>query len=282
MSRQRTGTLERGPDGTGDLHAWDWTMIDLVHFAQCTVARSKTKTPQVLEVPEVLRPFLRAWWARAGCPTSGPVFPVRKGRTAGGFKAPQNSYAGRLRRDLFQAGVYRMPPVEVTATKPGTRTDLGRHATGTKLAPNPSDPLYYETATTLPVDFHSFRRAFNTALAGANVNVQRAMHLAGHSDAKTHMKYVMRSPEMRAIPAEALPRVVGLGVPREPSSSASSVEHDDEDEPKSGAGRLKPRIVRSADDSIGAPRGSAANSARHRGFEPLAYGSGGRRSIQLS
>src|SRR4029077_15963719 len=75
-----------------------------------------------------------------------------------------------------------------------------------------SDPLYFETATSLPVDFHSFRRAFNTALAGAGVNMQRAMHLAGHSDAKTHGLYVMRSPEMRSTPDAALPRLQGVAI----------------------------------------------------------------------
>jgi len=98
-----------------------------------------------------------------------------------------------------------MPPVEVAATSKGTRTDLGKQASGVKLAPNPRDPLYYETATTLPVDFHSFRRAFNTALAEAGVNVQRAMHLASHSDPRVHARYVMRTAAMREIPAEALP-----------------------------------------------------------------------------
>jgi len=49
-----------------------------------------------------------------------------------------------------------------------------------------------------------FRRAFNTALAEAGVNVQHAMHLAGHSDAKTHMGYVMTTTKMRTIPAEAV------------------------------------------------------------------------------
>jgi len=63
------------------------------------------------------------------------------------------------------------------------------------------DPLYTETATTLPVDFHSFRRAFNTTLATAGMNVQQAMHLAHHSDEKVHMRYVMNTPEMRRIPA---------------------------------------------------------------------------------
>ena len=33
---------------TGDLHSWDWTMIDRVHFEQCTIPRAKTGTPQVL------------------------------------------------------------------------------------------------------------------------------------------------------------------------------------------------------------------------------------------
>jgi hypothetical protein len=120
-----------------------------------------------------------------------------------------NSYAERLRRELFRAGVFRLPPVEVPATKSGTRTDLGQRAEGTKLAPNPRDPLYFETTVSLPVDFHSFRRAFNTALAASGVNVQTAMKLAGHSDPKTHMRYVMDAPAMRAIPDAALPQLPG-------------------------------------------------------------------------
>ena len=36
---------------TGDLHKWDWAMIDRVRFAQCTIPRAKTGTPQVLEIP---------------------------------------------------------------------------------------------------------------------------------------------------------------------------------------------------------------------------------------
>jgi integrase len=43
----------------------------------------------------------------------------------------------------------------------------------------------------------SFRRAFNTALAEAGVNVQHAMHLAAHSDPKTHMRYVIKTTAMR-------------------------------------------------------------------------------------
>ncbi len=45
------------------------------------------------------------------------------------------------------------------------RAPIAHASQGTKLAPNPRDPLYHETTTTRLVDFHSFRRAFNTALA---------------------------------------------------------------------------------------------------------------------
>ena len=37
------------------------------------------------------------------------------------------------------------------------------------------------------------------------MNVQRAMVLAGHSDAKTHLRYIMRTVAMRTVPDAALP-----------------------------------------------------------------------------
>ncbi len=164
----------------GDLNAWDWTMIDRAHFAACFVPRSKTGTPQALAVPDVLSPFLRAWWERAGKPESGPVFPSRKGKRAGEARKSSSGFAERLRRDLLRAGVYRMPPREVVRE---VRKGRGKNTrTVREFEPNAADPLYCETATTLPVDWHSFRRAFSSALADAGVNVQHAMHLAAHSD----------------------------------------------------------------------------------------------------
>jgi integrase len=151
---------------TGDLLRWDWGMIDRAAFAERVIPRSKTGTPQVLAIPPSLSPVLRAWWAQAGYPDAGAVFPARRGKRAGDFKRANGyTFAKRLRAALFRAGVWRLEP-EVPNTSPGTRTDLGCAARGTKLAPNPSDPLYFETAVTRPVDFHSFRRAFNTALGG--------------------------------------------------------------------------------------------------------------------
>jgi hypothetical protein len=58
-----------------------------------------------------------------------------------------------------------------------------------------------------PVDFHSFRRSYNTGLANAGVNVQTAMRLAGHKNASTHMRYVLIA-ETLETPAAALPNLV--------------------------------------------------------------------------
>jgi hypothetical protein len=69
------------------------------------------------------------------------------------------------------AAVYRTPPIECP------RRVLERERTAASMrreqAPNPRDPLYFETVTTRPIDFHSFRRVFNTALAEAR-NASRA------------------------------------------------------------------------------------------------------------
>ncbi len=175
---------------TAELVRWDWAMIDTAEFLACTVARAKTGDVQRLEVPSVLRPFLRGWWERAGKPTAGPVFPVRRGRRAGQARTGRGvSFAGRLRRELFKAGVVRLPPVLVDG----------------KPVPHPGDPIYSDTPVSRRVDFHSFRRAYNTALAGAGVNVQTAMGLASHSDPKTHMRYVMAAEAARSVPSAALP-----------------------------------------------------------------------------
>ncbi len=225
------------------------------HLAECIVPRSKTGTPQALAIPDALAPFLRAWWERAGKPEAGPVFPSRLGKRAGDFRGTRGqSFAKRLRRELFRAGVFRMTPIEVPAIRPGQRTDLGRGTEGTKLAPNPRDPLYFETATTLPVDWHSFRRAFASALAEAGVNVQHAMHLASHSDPRVHARYVMRTAAMRAIPDAALPPLPNGALPEAPKGAGIVTARDD-------SPRLSSLVAEKANDS-GAGHGSRTRDLR--------------------
>ncbi len=57
----------------------------------------------------------------------------------------------------------------------------------------------------MPVDFHSTRRAYSTALARAGVNAQTAQILAGHSSADVHQRYVAST--VTALPDAAMPRL---------------------------------------------------------------------------
>ncbi len=124
-------------------------------------------------VPHSVRAFLKVWHENQGQLATGPVFPVRRGERAGKAKKRSNmSYADRLRRELLRASV-------------------SRHE------------LHHETASTLPVDFDSTRRAYATALARVGVNEQTAMVLTGHTDPKVHMRYVASL--VGELPAAALP-----------------------------------------------------------------------------
>src|SRR5690606_4336959 len=71
----------------GDLHALDWTHVDLEAFAVVRVPRRKARKPQPLEVPELVRPYLERWWHEQGRPAEGSVFPIRVGKRAGQSKA---------------------------------------------------------------------------------------------------------------------------------------------------------------------------------------------------
>jgi hypothetical protein len=114
-----------------------------------------------------------------------------------------SSFAKALRRDLLRAGVKRHD-----CTRPSDALAVKMREA---CCPNMvHDPIFSDTATTLCVDFHSFRRAFSTAETG--VNAQTAMRLASHADEKTHMRYVMRTAAMRRIPESVVPKVLALAL----------------------------------------------------------------------
>jgi integrase len=175
---------------TGDLNRAVWEGFS-PGFETYTFVRRKTRKrrphPETHAVPEAVRPYLVDWHHEHGSPMAGPVFPVRRGARAGKMKAAsKQSYASRLRRALRLAGL----------TRP---------------------ELYTETPTTLPVDFHSCRRAYATALARAGVNAQEAQLLTGHSDGKVHARYV-DGLAVRALPAAAVPVI--------PAAASLSKGHD--------------------------------------------------------
>src|SRR6185436_11576267 len=98
----------------------------------------------------------------------GLVFPARRGERAGETKI-KVSHAAAFRRDLMRAFGLETWDAKTRKFK------KAREMTARERE------LFTETADTLPVDFHSWRRAYSQALADAGVNAQQATALAGHA-----------------------------------------------------------------------------------------------------
>jgi integrase len=202
-----------------DLNAWDWRHVDLTGWVSAYVPRPKTDKSEAgaarHEIPGILRASLQAWWREAGCPTSGPVFPVRLGARAGLHKRSKQAYARRIREALWLAGVVRPLPKWDPANPRREHCQLQSGDEHNSRA-----------------DFHSCRRAYATAAARAGLNVQAAMALADHGDPSTHMRYV-RSADVLHTPDAMLPAlhsgtVAAFSIPprrRIPKGSANSLAH---------------------------------------------------------
>ncbi len=207
---------------TGDLHALRWDAFDCVEgaFTWGYAPRQKTRRPQRLLVPDMLRAILRDWWERHGRPTAGPMFPARRGERASEAASTRDrvaklkmSHAQAFRRDLMRVFGVEVPKPVVTTRSNGrqlTKTVWKRacDAQGVEVPLTPRQrELFEETEFTLPVDFHSWRRAFSQALADADVNAQQAAALAGHASLEVHLRYLANASKARAIPDAALPRL---------------------------------------------------------------------------
>jgi integrase len=257
LERQTMACVARCFGGlrTGDLHSLDWSAFDVAQggFEWGWAPRRKTKRPQLLEVPEMLRGILRDWWERHGRPTAGPVFPARRGRRAGAVKG-KTSHAKAFRRDLRRAfGVDRWDPEagEFNTARPLTRRE---------------QELFEETPFTLPVDFHSWRRAFTQALADADVTAQQATALAGHASLAAHARYLASSGKLRRVPEAALPGVLALPAPKpSDAGSESLVISSGRDRTRTCDIRLvRPALYRLSYPPIESARAGWARSGRAR------------------
>jgi integrase len=213
LERQTMACVSRMFGGlrTGDLHRLRWDSLDIKDggFTWGYAPRAKTKRPQKLAIPEMLRPILRDWWERQGRPSEGVIFPVRRGERAGKERAKKNSHAAAFRRDLQRAFGIEQPQQSVVMRR-NQRRDTRVAWTTVRELTERERLLFEETDYTLPVDFHSWRRAYSQALADANVNEQQSMALAGHASAEAHYRYLKNSEKMRIIPESALPK--GLAI----------------------------------------------------------------------
>ncbi len=202
LQRQTMSVLARVFGGlrTGDLHAMQWTHFDVPDFTMGTALRSKTRKKQKLEVPEPLRPVLKAWWHETGEHTSGPVFPALRGKQAGEGTKHGVSHAEAFRRDLrraFGLETWNLATNQFEPTPDREMTIRERE-------------LLEETDVTLPVDFHSWRRAFVQALADIGLSAQQAQKLAGHASLAAHERYLRTSRKTLVIPAAAYPSTLKL------------------------------------------------------------------------
>lgn len=164
---------------TSDLRAWQWAHLDTTTWGWADVPRPKTdrkaaraRAPgaphlgyrlERLELSPLAGAELATWWEAAGRPAAGPVFR---------FPPARKSFAADLRAALLAAGV-------------------DRH------------DLHHDTDRTRRVDFHSFRRAWATAIGAQGLNAQTAMLATGHKQMSTHMRY--QRPEVIAVPSGAVP-----------------------------------------------------------------------------
>lgn len=225
---------------TSDLHAWDWSHIDTRDWTTARIKRPKVRGLTFVELPPVLVDVLQEWWEQHGKPTAGPVFPANAGqpmRRRGGSTG-RTGYARQLRKWLRRALGIDVP-VEVDGTRgDGQRWASRRWVQSRELTARELDLLESQDISKR-VDFHSFRRAFVSAVGDAGVNAQSAMRLTGHTQIETHMRYVDRLRPVAA-PAAAMPA-----------------------------------LSRVRDTS-------RRNPARHEGFEPSTFGSGGKRRSEVN
>ncbi len=216
--RQAMSAVSRciGGQRTNDLHVATWQDNLQVpergepEFLEVWVPRTKTQAPQLLETPEGVRPMLRLWWEQSGRPRSGPVFPLLRGDRAGQARQVQDSHADALRTDLRRAlGLERWD----ASAGAGQKGPVGRWVAG--RAPTAKEKaLFEEGRYTLPVDFHSWRRAWAQALKRVGANVQTSAALSAHaSDLRAHGRYLDNPTEAQVVPAGVVPMLVS-GLPK--------------------------------------------------------------------
>lgn len=204
-----------GGQRTSDLHAFDWSGVDTVSWKTARVRRPKTETRKrkrrgqkratrayewvLHEIPARVIEPLKAWWQKQGSPKEGPVFPLRRGRNAGQRKTGSGiCYSEPLREIVWGAGIHRPLPGYESAMG-----DERRKFCSLQVGIDRETSERTGLPEMRPLEFHSWRRAYVTALSRAGVGHLEAMALSGHTDVATHAGYY--APTVLAAPAAALP-----------------------------------------------------------------------------
>lgn len=199
-----------GGQRPSDIHAGDWSHVDVVNWLTMLVRRPKTEAKPGRkrghrkgrrrasrsfeyvrhEIPPDVREPLKAWYIKQGSPT-GPIFPARTGKNAGKRKASRGiSYAKPFRDALWEEGIVSPLPGYETAVGEDRRNYCAYQV---------------DTDETRAADFYSIRRAYITGLALAGVNEQLAMLASGHNGKSPVMHRGYLVVDTISVPSAALP-----------------------------------------------------------------------------
>ena len=212
--RQRGAVLERqmmslvsrcwGGLRTSDLHALTWPMMNAPDFLVGQAPSEKTGTVRRIEIPAMLRPFLRDWWERAGKPREGLLFAIRRGERAGEARQ-HSSHAQAFRRDLRRCFGIEAPK-RVERVRKNGRPGVWLKWKQVREPTDRERALLEGTERSRAVDFHSWRRGFVQAAENAGLPGQQGRQLSGHGTETAFNRYA-QSTRTLVIPKAVLPAI---------------------------------------------------------------------------
>jgi len=203
---------------TSELLRLKWTDFEMQddEFVAGWLVRSKKAAVQKLAVPPLLQPILKMWWTKAGKPEKGYLFPQVKGEDAG-KERNKTSLAQALRRDLARAFGLEVWVVDKQ------RFELDPTATWSRR----QIELLQGTDRYLPVDFHSWRRAYCQAVAGSGLDSTASKKLSSHDTEAAYNRYLRSSGTALQLPDGALPKSPLLLVHPSFTTTGETVPDDD-------------------------------------------------------